>query len=257
MVSALLGFMAVSGVLGKWNLSRLEVRFLPASEIYDGLPTLLGIELVNRRRRMPVLLMEVVIAEARVLFPLVDPHRAQRKNLEMTFRGRGRQRLPQVILSSRFPINFFVRSKAFDPDQFLTVFPAPKPCAERDYPDPGGERGDHQAWSRGQDGDISRISNYQGGEPLKLIHWKLSARHDSLKVKELSAATRAPVILDLALLPGGTLEQRLGSAVFLVLRMLREGRPVGLRTGQAEIPAATGRQHRLQLLEALANHGQN
>jgi uncharacterized protein (DUF58 family) len=257
MVSALLGFMAVSGVLGKWNLSRVDVRLIPADEIYDGLPTLLGFELINHRRRLPIFLMEVALGEATVLFPLVDPGRTQRKNLEMTFRGRGRQPLPQILVRSRFPINFFIRQKSLPPDRALTIFPRPRPCADVAYPDPGGERGSHQAWSRGQDGDISRISNYQGGEPLKLIHWKLSARHDSLKVKELSAATRAPVVLDLAQLPGGSLEQRIGAAAYLAIRMLRAGRPVGLRTGLTEIPAATGRRHKLQILEMLADYGQD
>ena len=32
LVSALLGFMSVSGVLGKWNLGRVEVRYLPPDE---------------------------------------------------------------------------------------------------------------------------------------------------------------------------------------------------------------------------------
>jgi len=257
MVSALLGFMAVSGVLGKWNLSRLELKLFPVDEIYDGLPTLLGVELVNHRRRLPVFLMEISLADASVLFTVVDPGEAQRKSVEMTFHGRGRQQLPQVVLRSRFPINFFIRQTSLSRDQALTVFPRPRPCTEREYPDPGGERGARQSWSRGQEGDINRISNYQGGEPLKLIHWKLSARHDALKVKELSAATRAPIILELALLPGSSLEQRIGSAAFLVTRLLKEGRPVGLRAGQTDIAAASGRQHRLQLLEALATHGQN
>jgi uncharacterized protein (DUF58 family) len=257
MVSALLGFMAVSGVLGKWNLSRLEVRLIPSDEIYDGLPTLLGIELVNHRRKLPAFLMEAVLGEDSALFPLVDPGQPQRKNLEMTFHGRGRRQLPQVMVRSRFPINFFIRSKGLAIEQALTVFPRPRPCSGAEYSEPGGERGTQQTWSRGQDGDISRISDYQGGEPLKLIHWKLSARHDALKVKELSAATRAPVILDLAQLPGSDLEQRIGTAAFLANRMLREGRPVGLRAGQTELAAALGRPHKLQLLEALANHGQD
>jgi uncharacterized protein (DUF58 family) len=249
--------MAVSGILGKWNLSGIEVRLLPVDEIFDGLPTLVGVELVNRRRRLPAFLMEILLGDAAVLFPLTDPDRTQRKNLEMTFHGRGSQPLPQIQIRSRFPINFFIRHKALPSPRTLTIFPRPRPCAGPEYSDPGGERGSRQSRSRGQDGDISRISNYQGGEPLKLIHWKLSARHDSLKVKELSAATRAPVILDLAQLPGSGLEQRIGTAAYLVMRMLREGRPVGLRAGQTEIAAATGRQHKLQLLEMLANYGQD
>jgi len=249
--------MAVSGVLGKWNLARVEVRCVPPPELYDGLPTLLGIELRNRRRWLPIYFMEVLVAGQAVLFPLVEPGRARRRQLSLTLHGRGWQALPQLTVRSRFPINFFIRSLGLPPERELLVFPAPLPCPGSDLPAPAGRRGSRQNWLRGQEGDISRIGDYLGGEPLKLIHWKLSARHDQLKVKELSAAASTPVVLDLATLPGSSTEQRLRCATFLVIRLLRAGRPVGLRLDQRLLAAGTGRAHKQLLLKALALYGQH
>jgi len=257
MVSALLGFMSVSGVLGKWNLDKVDVRYLPPNEIYDGLPTLLGIELVNRRRWMPIFLMEIVVADRMVFFPLVDPSQGRQKNLEITLSGRGYRQLPAVAVRSRFPVNFFIRSMGLTIDQEVTVFPTPQPCPDLHQVDPGGGQGTQQNWQKGHEGDINRISDYQGGEPLKAIHWKLSARHDRLKVKELSAATRKPVVLDLAELPGQGLEQRLRYASYLVTRWLRDGWPVGLKAGSLEFPPGVGQRHKLLLLQALAHYGQD
>ena len=257
LVSALLGFMSVSGVLGKWNLDKVDVRYLPPDEIYDGLPTLLGVELVNRRRWMPIFLMEIVVADRMIFFPLVDPGRGRQKNLEITLSGRGYCQLPAVAVRSRFPGNFFIRSKGLTIDQEVTVFPAPQPCPDLRQVDPGGSQGTQQNWQRGYEGDINRISDYQGGEPLKSIHWKLSARHDRLKVKELSAATRKPVVLDLAELPGQGLEQRLRYASYLVTRWLRDGWPVGLKAGSQAFPPGVGQRHKLLLLQALAHYGQD
>ncbi|HKL25903.1 MAG TPA: DUF58 domain-containing protein [Desulfuromonadales bacterium] len=257
LVSALLGFMAVSGVLGKWNLSRLEARLDPADEIFAEHPTLLGIRLINRKSRLPTFLMEAAFEGRSVLFPHVDPRRDQRRNLVYTFPRRGRQVLPPVILRSRFPINFFIRHQVLATGQSLTVLPKPRRCMLPDLPDPGGRQGLRQSWLKGQDGDISRIGNYQGGEPLKHIHWKLSARHDTLKVKEFSAATQPPVVLDLAQMPGQNLEQRISAAVYLATRLLKAGRPVGLQTEETLFPPAVGRLHRQRLLEALATYGQN
>jgi uncharacterized protein (DUF58 family) len=257
LVSALLGFMSVSGVLGKWNLGRIDVRFLPPDEIYDGLPTLLGIELVNRRRWLPIFLMEIVVADNSLFFPLVDPQQGRQKSLEITLSGRGRRQLPAVTLRSRFPVNFFIRSQGLILDQEVTVFPAPQPCPDLRQVDPGGRQGTQQNWQKGYEGDINRIRDYQGGEPLKSIHWKLSARHDRLKVKELSAATRKPVILDLAELPGSGVEQRLRHASYLVTRWLRDGWPVGLKAGSLKLPPGSGQQHKLLLLQALAHYGQD
>lgn len=256
LVSALLGFMAVSGLLGRWNLARLSLRCVPPDEVYDGVPTLLGIELSNRRRRFPACLLEVSLAGERVLFPLVAPGARQRRPLPATLRGRGWQSLPPLDVRSRFPINFFVRRMTLAIDDPVLVFPAPRPCPEGAQPDPAGARGAAQSRLRGAEGEISRIGDYRGGEPLKLIHWKLSARHDQLKVKELGATSRAPVVLDLAALPGD-LEERLRCASWLIGRLLRAGRPVGLRAGNAEIPPAAGRAHKLRLLKVLALHGRD
>jgi len=249
--------MAVSGVLGKWNLSRVDLRFDSPEELYDGLPTLLGIELVNRRRWLPIFLMEIEAAQQRLLFPLVEPQQQRRKNLELTLNGRGRQKLPEVVVRSRFPVNFFIRSLVLLPDQELTVFPAPQACSEARQADPSGRSGSQQNSLKGFEGDISRISDYVGGEPLKTIHWKLSARHDQLKVKELSATSRKPVILDLTTLPGPGIEQQLRQATWLVTHWLREGWPVGLKTGEGNLSPGLGHRHKLLLLGTLALYGQD
>ena len=257
LVSALLGFMAVSGVLGKWNLSRLEVRLDPAEEVYAELPTLLGVRLVNHKSRLPTFLMEAVLDGQSVLFPHVDAARDRRRNLMYTFPRRGSQTLPPVTLRSRFPINFFIRQQTLQTHQSLVVLPKPRRCMLPDLPDPGARQGQQANWLKGQDGDISRIGNYRGDEPLKRIHWKLSARHDTLKVKEFSAATEPPVVLDLVQMPGQDMEERIGSAVYLVTRLLKAGRSVGLKAGDRFYPPAFGRPHRQRLLETLATHGQN
>jgi uncharacterized protein (DUF58 family) len=257
LVSALLGFMSVSGVLGKWNLAKVDSRFLLPDEIYDGVPTLLGIELINRRRYLPIFLMEISVADHTVFFPLVDPLQGRQKSVEITLSGRGRQQLPEASVRSRFPVNFFVRSQGLLIEQKATVFPAPLSCSGLRQVDPGGGSGSQQNWQKGYEGDINRIADYQGGEPLKSIHWKLSARHDRLKVKELSAATRKPVVLDLMALPGPSLEQRLRQATYLITRWMRAGWPVGLKAGNLELPPAVGRQHKLLLLQVLAHYGQD
>jgi uncharacterized protein (DUF58 family) len=249
--------MAVSGVLGKWNLSRIEARFSLPDEIYDGFPTLMGVELVNHRRWLPIFLMEVSVAENSAFFPLVDPQGSRQKRVELKLSGRGERKLPDVVIHSRFPVNFFVRSQGLIVDQVATVFPAPQPCQDILQTDPGTGQGISQSWQKGYEGDINRIADYQGREPLKAIHWKLTARHDRLKVKELSAATRKPVVLDLAEVPGGGLEQRLRHASYLVTRWLRDGWPVGLKAGRAEVAPALGKQHKLRLLKVLAGYGQN
>ena len=253
----MLGFMAISGILGKWNLSRIRLRCVPPEEVYDGLPTLFSLQLENDRRWLPIFLMEVSLEEQATLFPLINPKTSQSKSLEVALNGRGLQRLATATVRSRFPINFFVRSRIVAIDREVMVFPRPMPCAALHPSATGGVRGDRSHWLKGQEGDISRINDYHGGEPLKLIHWKLSARHGRLKVKELSASSQVPVTIDLDTLPASGLEEKLRCAAFLLTRLLRAGRRVGLKAGPLLVPPQSSRQHKLQLLRILALYGKD
>lgn len=248
--------MAVSGIVGRSNLAGVEVTVDLPPEIYDGAETLLQVRLHNRRR-WPACLIQVQMAGQTATFPVVERRSAQVRSLPVTFHGRGRRPLEPVLISSIFPINFFLRRCRQPLAGEVTVFPAPRRCL---LPAQAGDRrtgGELRRQARGYEGDLSRISDYRGGEPLKMIHWKLSARHDALKVKELSAVAREPVLLDLATLPGGPLEERLRSAAYLVNRYLREQRPVGLRLGGRTIPPALSAPHRQRLLTELALYGQD
>ncbi|BCR03344.1 hypothetical protein DESUT3_04130 [Desulfuromonas versatilis] len=257
LVSALLGFMSISGILGQQNLARLRVRVEVPEEVYDGLPTLVTLHLENPRRYLPAFLITISLRGQSTTLPLVDRGGSDAGSILVAFRGRGRHRLEPVRVSSIFPINFFVRSRLAFAEGQVTVFPAPLALAAGSDSGRPAARGAAPTPSRGHEGEVSRISDYRGGEPLKLIHWKLSARHDQLKVKELSAATHEPLIIDLERLPGADLEQRLGCAVHLVRETLRRERPVGLRLGSRLIPPAAGRHQRLKLLTELALYGQD
>lgn len=247
--------MSISGFLGKWNLSKIRVSCTPPDEVYDGLPTMFSINLENHRRWLPVFLLEVELDGQSVLFPLVDPGQSKSKSLETTLHGRGVKTLSNAIIRSRFPINFFIRRITVPTSSDVTVFPKPLPCPDLQILDPGGIRGANVNMQRGQEGDISRIGDYVGGEPLKMIHWKLSARHDRLKVKELSASSQTPITIDLEAIPASGMEQRLSFGSYLITHLLRAGRPVGLKVGAMEISPEVSRQHKLTLLKVLALYG--
>jgi len=249
--------MAVSGLLGKSNLDGLAVRIEPPAEVYDGIATLLRVRLFCRRRWLPLFLLRVELREAGTTFIVVGRGEDESGTVPVVLHGRGRQRLETVRVTSRFPVNFFVRSRRLRLDCDLVVFPAPRPCP-LDYAAAGGRRdGVGSAARRGEQGEVARIADYTGSEPLKRVHWKLSARHQGLKVKELNASTDEPVVLDPVELPGGDLEGRLRCASYLVNRYHRAGRAVGLRLPGRVIPPATGEPHKLRLLRELALYGQD
>lgn len=106
--------------------------------------------------------------------------------------------------------------------------------------------------AKGYEGDVAKIIDYSGADPLKLVHWRLSAKHGKLKVKEMTADVQTPVIIDIDLLPGKNIDENLSRAVYLVNRLMRSNRPVGLKLRERKIAPAVSRAHRLRLLSELA-----
>ena len=257
LVSALLGFMAVSGLLGQQNLNRLAVDLVPSEEIYAGHSTLIGIRLLNRRRWLPGFLLRLELPSGSALYPVIEAGGGLSRPLTLHPIRRGYQVLPPVWISSHFPINFFVRSRRLTDQPGFLVLPAPRNCPISIVPgaEISGAAGELQ--QLGTTGDLWSISDYHGNEPLKDIHWKLSARHDDLKVKRLSVQGQQPVLLDLDTIPGIDLEERLGRSCYLVNRLMRNQHPVGLRLGDTEIAPSLGKQHRLRLLRELAVYDQH
>ena len=253
LVSALLGFMAVSGWLGRNNLARLELDLQPPEEIYDGVETLLGVRLTNRQRWLPACLLTVRFRDGKAHCPLLMRRGREVLSLAATFHGRGERSLPEIEVSSTFPIGFFVRSLKYFPDSTVLVFPRPRPVSSSIATAAGSTHGD-LARDRGSEGELTQIADYRGGEPLKMIHWKISARQDQLKVKELSSLAAPPVSIDPHQLPGSNLEERLGAACWLVKALCRADRPVGLQLCNRSIAPGRGRQHVLRLLGALARY---
>ncbi len=255
LVSALLGFMVVSGVLGQQNLQRLEVRFLPGYELYAATSSTLEIELHNRRRWLPAFLLQVEIADSAVLLPLLATGQKAQQRLSLRMPQRGLQPVPPIRLTSRFPINFFIRSRTFNPSQQLLVFPQPlqsvlpaggedsRQTRRDELPLPGG------------DGEIRGIDDYRSGDPLKSIHWKLSARHRGFKSKRLNQLGSPSLVLDPQRLPGN-LEEQLSRCTYLINQYSRQQRPVGLRLDQQFLLPASGGVWRHKLLAALAVYAQ-
>jgi uncharacterized protein (DUF58 family) len=255
LVSALLGFMVVSGVLGQQNLQRLEVRFRPGYELYAATNSTLDIELLNRRRWLPAFLIRLEMADDAVLLPLLATGQKSQLRLTLSMPQRGLQPVPQIKLTSCFPINFFIRSRIIRSAQQLLVFPQPLICAL-----PVGDGDSRQARRDelplpGFDGEIRGIDDYRAGDPLKSIHWKLSARHAGYKSKRLTQLGAPSLQLDMQTLPG-TLEEKLSRCAYLINHYSRQQRPVGLRLDQQLLPSAQGSAHRQKLLAALALYDQ-
>lgn len=255
MVSGLLAFMAVTGYAGMLNLQGVTPELIPPPELFAGSPAAFRLRLHNRKSRLPSFLLRVECADGQgTLLPVVPPVSVSDAPLQLIFRRRGRTSIGEVRISSPFPVNFFTRFWTFRLDDDLIVYPRLIPVNIAGESATARQTGAALQRERGLDGELERIAAYSGREPLRAIHWKLSARGEGLLVKEFGRQSAPPLLIDPEELSGGTLEERISRAAWLVRRFAQE-RPVGLRLGGRVISPDNGRIHGTLLLKELALHG--
>jgi len=247
--------MSVTGVAGMYNIKRLSPEVIPPSEVYAGTPALFLVRIRKGSQRLPSFLVRAESASGTsATIAMLRPGAFADVPLEVTFPQRGRAQLGAITLSSPFPVSFFTRYWTFTFGDDVVVFPRLLPARAGVVGDAGDDAGNSSHRERGHDGELERIALYSGSEPLRMIHWRLSARADDLFVKQFGSQMAEPLLIDLDTLPGRDIEDRISRAAWLVKQWVGR-RPVGLCWQGHATPAEAGWRHGRQLLSELALYG--
>ena len=244
--------MCITGLAGMLNIKGLTPELLPPEEVFAGVVTPFRLRIHNTKRWLPSFLIRVECEDGSgVTIPLLPRAGSITGNIALTFPQRGYAVIRHITVSSPFPVNFFTRHWIFPVEKTFVVLPhltyGPADGAGSETRS-SGVRARHD---RGVDGELERITAYSGHEPIRMIHWKLSARGSDLLVKGFGCQTATPLIIDIEKQSGKNLEERISRAAWLVRRWVQE-RPVGLKLGTRTIPSAAGHRHGLKLLTELA-----
>lgn len=246
--------MSVTGYAGMTNLRKLSVEIEPPTELYAGTAAPFTIRVRNHKRRFPSFLLAIDCTggtDIPAKIPMVERNGEVNGIAFISFPQRGMAVVEEIRLTSPFPVGFFFRYASFRISRTVLVFPALTPCTLSSTASGRAKSGERTLRARGMDGELERISTYSGTEPLKMIHWKISARSKELMVKEFGTLSAEPLIIDLRELAPHDLEERISCAAWLVRRWV-ESRPVGLRIGDRIIAAGGGSRHGSRLLTELA-----
>jgi uncharacterized protein (DUF58 family) len=247
--------MSVTGLAGMYNIKKLIPDLIPPDEIYAGIPAPFRLSVRNSKRCLPSFLIRLECSIGQTLvFPVVLRSSTNQDTVLLTFNRRGQSSPGRITISSPYPVGFFTRFWNFEIDDPVTVFPRPIASNSSGSGEESPNAGSGLRHERGLDGELERIYPYSGSEPLRMIHWKLSARSHDLLVKGFGRRVIAPLVIDLDAVPGQGVEERLSRAAWLVRRWVRE-RPVGMLLGGRLLPAGVGKQHGLMLLKELALYG--
>ena len=188
------------------------------------------------------------------------PHRARvEQRVEQTFAARGRVFVTGFELSTRFPFGFFrLRRRLRARDVEIVVYPKPEGVGDELHLLPM-DAGQMEAERRGAGHDLHSLREYQPRDDVRHIHWKASARHRRLIVREFTAEDerRVHVVLDTFVEDGREARERFERAVTqaasLVAHFVDERAEVRLTdAGGGESRYGTGREHLYESLRRLA-----
>jgi uncharacterized protein (DUF58 family) len=112
--------------------------------------------------------------------------------------------------------------------------------------------GEHSAGRTGYEDDLISVRDYQSGDPLKYINWKATAKTDQLKTKQFASHLSRPVTLDFAMLPMTGVEDKLSCLTYMIIRLLKNNIPVGLKLKNKLMKPNVTYNHKIRLLKELA-----
>lgn len=247
-VSLLLATMLLSGMISYQNLKGLRLNLKPPKEIYAGIPAEFGIS-IRKEGKLPSFMIDVFGNGENILFPYVGTKPVKGK-IGFLFPKRGEVEKVILVVSSEFPLGMFVRYYTLEIPIKLVIFPKPLPTKEFLSSGFENKEGLQESFTSVGYEELKEIRDYRG-EPMKLIHWKVLAKTDSLKVKDMSALEKGAVILTLNSV-SGDLETKLSKLTYLVNKLMNRGYAVGVDLGRVKIPPGKGEKHRLKILRALA-----
>ena len=202
MLAMMLSFLLCSGILSELTMRGLVIRQLPPRRIYAERPAPYRVHIRNAKRAIPSYALSVdqrVAGEGgRAGHYLLKLSPGENAVLEdsLTIGRRGRQRLPRVRVSTRFPFGLFTKTWRLPVEDSILVFPAVRSLT---LPQRGAlaqaRPADRDGARRGKSAGLHSLRSYHPGDDPRLIHWKTSARVGALMLKELEDEDRPRISL--------------------------------------------------------------
>ncbi len=260
-IAVMLGIIVASGVLSEEFVRRLRLQRILPSEVWAGKEFRIHYSITNPRRWLTaygIRIREGRIEAVREAFFIQIPPRGRTAG-DGIYKARRRGRLPlgKVKLATKFPFGFFEKIRLIKiPDQIL-VFPRPAEVDKQAAS--GAEKGTAENFgAHGEGPDLFALRAYTDGDSLRRIHWKATARTDSIISKETRAENlpTISVVLDTAGYVRGrddeALENAISKAAGYAKMFIENGCLVRLASSTGEVPFGAGAAHLRRLMTHLA-----
>jgi len=264
-LSLMLAFLVLSGVLSESALRGIAVRRRLPAELYDRGVARVGLEIANQQRRIAAF---AVVVEDRVrerggperaagrVFALrIGPGGRELRSYRYRPAGRGEIRFEAFHVYTRFPFGLFSKSLTIESPQPALVYPAVEELGLPPRLGSTTEVGERPAGRGAAGAEVSGLRDFAPGDPLRRVHWPSSLRRGALVVREVRSHQRDEVEVRLRTagqVAGELFERAVGWAASEAVAFLAAGSRVALRTDRERLAGRDGSAQRARLLAFLA-----
>jgi uncharacterized protein (DUF58 family) len=190
----------------------LQIRRKVPQGVCAGEPLTVGLQLSNTRRYGGSWAVNVEDCVARNAAETLRPQTyfdyvPAGQNRTKTYRGRlarrGRYRLGPLRISTRFPFGLIRRTVMLDQTDHLVVYPKlgrlTRQWLHRHHEALEGSQRQRRRVRAGAEGDFFGLREWRHGDNRRWIHWRSSARHETLVVRQFEQPRNrdVAVLLDL------------------------------------------------------------
>jgi uncharacterized protein (DUF58 family) len=265
-LSLMLAFLVLSGVLSESALRGVRVRRRVPREVFAGRAAPVALEIRNDQRRVPA--FALVVEDLAAGDAPGRPGRALGRTFALRVAGGGgetrtyglvaarRGELPLFgfRISTRFPFGLFLKAALVEAPEAVLVYPALEPVA---LPTPQGvqaREGEAVQLARGAGSEAQGLREYAAGDSHRRVHWRASLRQGQLLVRdtERERGAELEVLLRTRAEPGDAFEEAVSRACSRVVAGLEAGMRVALRTDAERLDPDSGARQRERLLAFLA-----
>lgn len=236
-LSALLSVTLLSGFLSGLNFRflRVEARCPPRCFAGDTFP--ISIQVQNQKRIFPAFSLSIAPPKSGPFgfppfyFPVIKSQGNAGQIREAKVTRRGRYRLYEIRIGSRYPFGFFYKAKEYRADTECICYPEILPPEELDF-SVLDIQGTTERYERGLGNDLYMIRNYVPPDSARHVHWKASAKTALLKTREYAAeeSRRIVIAFDRFGLPSQAdpFERLVSKAASLAFHLINAGIEVSL-----------------------------
>jgi len=195
-VSFMLAIMGISGFLGKGNIEKLKFRVYPSEDIHAKRDAKFTLEVINEKRFFPAILLKLKILDNETDILMIHSSSLVKKDLILRFSKRGRFSIDNIVVSSPFPFNFFIRFKTYRLKEEIIVFPE---IGEQSLLNKISQEGSSTISNNEKITlkleELSNIRSYSN-DPAKRIFWKQFAKTGELYTKEYTGEDTISFTID-------------------------------------------------------------